>query len=329
MSSSQTLATYVALMNDEPDRHLGLLVLYSVAEVAVQHADLAQHLTDVGLGDDIPRRPADVDVFRRTCSDAQRKRRPIDGEPGQYVNVLVRDVTNDEDEVVKRIVCEVVDKQKRVLAYSEVYDVTFAKATSTVDVRRIGRAIHPSADEVAMEIASEYRRLVGTVNGACIRDVIARILDKAEATSLRPGGGSYFVERSHALTVAGLEAFAAEIEGTLVHSVPLPDDPKQRQNLINAFEDQAKVDIERQIEEIAGYLKGGEPVTGDRIAIFAGRYRQIEERTAHYQKLLESTLGSTRSALTIYKQQMAQLAGLGTRPRRSTAAPAAAVESAA
>lgn len=313
-NSSNVLANYVALMKDKPEENLGLLVLYSVTEVNVAHADLERQLIDAGLGDHVPRRPADVDVFRRTATEAQRKRRPIPNEPDQYVNVLVRDVTNDDDEVVKRIVCEIVDKGNRRLAYSEVYNLIFTKATSAVDIRRIGRTKRPEADEVAMEIATEYKRQVGTVDAACVRTVIGRILDRAEATSMRPGGGAYFVTRDHAETVAGLESLAEVIPGTMINSVPLRDDPKQRQNLMTAVEDQAKVDIQRQVDEIATFLNAGEPVTAEKMAHFLGNYRDIAGRTEKYRDLLDATLSGTNTLLKVYKAQTRKLAELGTRP---------------
>lgn len=313
---STALNDYIATMADEGDHYLGLVTVFSVSKVDVPHHELEAHLTRVGLAEYVPGRPADADVFRRTSKRLQRNRQAT-GDAGVSVNVMVRDVADDEDQIVRRLVCELVDRGNRTLGYSEVYDLVFTKPSrkhsrsSNLDVRRIGESVHPAADEVATEIVSEYNRLVGTVDDGAIRNVISRALDGAHAVSLRPGGGCYFADRSEAKVIAGLEDFASHIPGTMVHSIPLPDDLKQRANLIDAVEDQSKTDIEREMVEIRELLTKGEPVSGRILATHAARYRSLEQRATRYAGLLETALGSTNMALVGLKMQMAKLAGVG------------------
>lgn len=310
MTTSTMLNDYTDALRAEPERWLGLVVLYSVADCTVAHADLETYLCSNGLDKHVPARPGDADVFRRTCTSAQRKRQPT-SDPNVYANVLVRDVANDKDELVKRMVIETVDGKGRRLQYSPAYDLIFDKRTSLIDVRHLGADRDPVADEVAMEIAREYDRLRGTVDGACVRTVIARVLDACKATSLRKGGGSYFVARDDAETVAGLERFAACIaEAAEIHTIPLPNDPKQRAKLTVAVEEEAKVEIERVITEIANLLNSGEKISAPAVATFAGKYRGLVEKADRYAGLLESSLDSVRGALLMLDLQMAQLTGV-------------------
>lgn len=305
-----SLTDYTDALRAEPERWLGLVVLYSVADTTVAHADLESYLCSNGLDKHVPRRPGDADVFRRTCTAAQRKRQPT-RDPNVYANVLIRDVSNDDDEVVKRVVVEMVDAKNRKLDYAPAYDLIFDKRTATADVRRIGASgVNEVADEVAMGIVQKYEAARGTVDGACIRTVIARVLDACHATSLREGGGSYFVSKQDAETVAGLERFAACVPGTMLHSIPLPDDPKQRQQLLTAVEDEAKVEIERVITEIANLLTSGQKISAPAIATFAGKYRGLVEKADRYAGLLESSLSSVRGALVMLDMQMAELTGV-------------------
>jgi hypothetical protein len=319
LTTSSLLTDYTDALRAEPERWLGLVVLYSVADLTASHADLDTLMSSNGLGDFVPRRPGDADVFRRTCSAAQRKRQPIPGEKDTYANVLIRDVANDAEELIKRMVIETVDGNDRRLDYSPAYDLVFDKTTSTADVRRIGIGpVDTIADEVAMEILREYERLKGTVDSACIRTVIGRILDACHATSLRPGGGSYFVARQDAETVAALERFAASIPAkddespmpVMVHSIPLPNDPKQRGQLTERVEEEAKVEIERVINEIAAVLRTGEKVSAPAVATFAGKYKHLVAKAERYADLLDTSLTSVKGALMMLDLQMAQLTGV-------------------
>lgn len=312
-TARETLTGYVDAMQGED--YLGLVVVYSVSEVNHPYAQLEADLAAAGLSSHIPSKPSAPDIFRRTSKALQKNRLPT-ADDDVLVNIMVRDVADDDDEIVRRLVCEVVDKGSRQLGYGEVYEFTFVKENrklgrlAGLTVRRIGVSPHPIADELADGLVQEYNRLTGTVNADGIRRIITNVLAGAHAVSLRPGGGCSFADRSEAGTIAALEQFAGHIEGTVVHAIPLVDDPKQRQNLLEAVEDQSKVAIEREITEIRDVLASGRPASARVVATFAGRYREIEERASRYADLLETTLGSTRSALYVLKAQMAQLAGV-------------------
>lgn len=311
MSPTTTAAftDYAARLANEPESWLGLVTWYSVADTRVQHDKLEKMLTDLGLVSWVPRRPADVDVFRRVCTAAQVKRAPTPDD-GVFVNVLVRDVdSNGDEEILKRIVIETVDPKGRVLTFQEVYDLTFSRATSYVDVKRIGNIHSPAADAVAMTIRQAFKDEKGCVNGNAIRDLINRALVDSDATVLRPTGGVYFVMRAKAEIVTALETFAGLIEGTNVHSIPLPDDLKQRDMLRQSFEDEAVAEVDRTIAEIAKILKSGEKITAARFGEMAQRYKSLTDKAGKYSELLQTQLGSSTAALSMLDAQIGQLAG--------------------
>lgn len=314
VSSSATLNSYVERMRDSDV--LGLITWYSVAECVVPHHDLANLLARHNLEEFTPRKPSDVDVFRRTCTAAQRKRQPTDVD-SVYLNVLTRDVSNDDFEVVKRLVLETVDSSGRRLSYDAKYDLIFGKATAKLDVKRlpsseIGGIADTLADKVAMEIAGNFAKLRGTVDGAAIRGLINKVLVESHATALRPTGGVYFAPKGQAEVIAGLEAMAGFIDGTSVHSVPLPDDRKQREMLQAAFEAEAHAEttaLTETVEAFAQILRDGNDISGEKFAAIATRYRKLTEKATAYKETLESDLAQTTTALDVLAMQMAQLAG--------------------
>lgn len=317
MTSEQLLHTYVQTMQTEAERYLGLMVVFSVSEVTVPYDQLEADLTRLGLAQHIPGRPGAADIFRRASKALQTtKPQPIPNEPDKFVNVMIRDLANNEDEIVRRMVCEVVDKANRQLGYEETWEFTFTKAnrklhrSDSLEVRRVGPSPHPYADELADGLVRDYNRLTGTVNGDGIRRVISNVLEATHAVSLRPGGGCWFADRSEATTIASLERFASTVAGTQVHTIPLIDDTKQRENLLAAVEERSKADIERAQAEVAELLAKGEPVSARVMASQLARFKDIEERATRYQGLLETTLGTTRMGLGILKLQMAKLVGV-------------------
>lgn len=311
MIPNHALESYADTLRADPDRWLGLLVAYSVEETTVRHVDLVNYLDRHGLGEFAPRRPADVDVFRRASTGAQRKRQPT-ADPDVYVNILVRDVSSDDDQVLRRLVVETVDGKGRRLDYTPVYDLIFTKATSYLDIKAIGRTAFSAADEVQAEIARSFKTLLGTVDGAAVRSLINRVLDDSQATSLRKGGGVYFVAPEKAKVVEGLEQLATLIAGTTVHTVPLPNDDKQRAQVQAAFEDEAKEEMERAQAEIAKLLASGEKISGEKLAAVARRYRVLKEKAEAYAATLRVNLTQTTAGLTVLDLQVAQLAGVVT-----------------
>lgn len=287
---------------------LGHVVLYSVKDTRVAHGDLARILKAHGLGGFIPRRPADVDVFRRVCSGAQRKR-VATADADIYTNILVRDVTRgDSERIAKRIVIETVNTLGEKLGYVEAYDVSFDRKASQLSVRRIGAgASVAAADEVAQTIVREVPAQLGVLDGNAVRSVINRALDGTNAVSVRDGGGAYFCGLEHTAVVEGLEALAVEIVGTTVNSIPLPDVPKQRAMLRQSVEFEAAEEIERTMTEVRDLLKGDASVSVDKVTGYMARYKGLKDKAASYSTLLETNLGSTTAALDVLARQIKTL----------------------
>lgn len=305
--SLSDLTAYTDRITKNADNVLGYITWYFVAETLVPHDRLVEILADNHLGGFAPRRPADADVFRRVTRAAQAKRVPT-ADPDVLVNVLVRDVSHGDDAVLlKRIVIERVDAKGKTLAYTEAYDVSFEKASSLLQLRRLTPNTEAAADEAAAQIRRDYAASVGCVNAAAVRDIFNRALSGSHATSVRPSGGVYFVMSYHAEVLNGLKALAQHVPGAMMGTCPLPDSLEQREMLRESVEFASEAEIESIQNEIADLLRAGQDVTGARIATLTGRVNALKGKAKAYTDLLETNLGRTNAGLDILNRQLATL----------------------
>lgn len=286
---------------------LGMLTWYTVAEdLRVSHDDLKTILGNVGLAGHMPRVPSDSDVFRRTCSAAQRKRVPNSG--GNFDNFLVRDPGSKDDNLCRRIVREEVDSSNQRLSYAEVGEVCFDRLTGDIHT-----TLFPPGDDMAREILdvirTNYLADRRTLNGYAVRELVRRVLVGANATNVRyPGGGVYFLSAEHAGTVAALEEMADALgEGVSIHALPLIDDRKQRDMLKKAFEAESIDRATGLAGEIADLLKSDKPISAERAATYVTALRDLRGKLAEYSGLLETGLSSTSASLTILQRQVKAL----------------------
>lgn len=296
------------VQNLDRDTWLGMLSWYTVAEdLRVPHDDMKALLEKVGLSAHMPRVPSDSDVFRRTCSAAQRKRVPTD-DPGVFENFLVRDPGSNDDNLCRRIVREQVDASNRRLSYVEVGEACFDRATGDIRTDLFAPG-DPVAREILATIRCGYLADRRTLNGYAVRELIRRVLVGANATNVRyPGGGVYFLSVVHATTVAALEDMAAELGSNVsVHSLPLLDDKKQRLMLRQAFEAESVDRANALATEIADLLKGDKEISPDRYATYLTALTDLKAKLAEYSDLLETGLHSTGASLSILQSQVVAL----------------------
>ena len=306
MSVFTEYATHV--QNLDRETWLGMLSWYTVAEdLRVPHDDMAALLEKVGLKAHMPRVPSDSDVFRRTCSAAQRKRVPTD-DPGVFENFLVRDPGSNDENLCRRIVREQVDASNRRLNYEEVGEACFDRDTGDIRTDLFAPG-DPVAREILATIRTHYLADRRTLNGYAVRELIRRVLVSANATNVRyPGGGVYFLSVVHANTVAALEDMASELGNDVsVHTLPLLDDTKQRLMLRQAFEAESVDRANALATEIAELLKSDRQISPDRYATYLTALTDLKGKLAEYSDLLETGLSSTGASLSILQRQVVAL----------------------
>ena len=277
------LRTYAAGVADQPI--FGRVCMYTVNETAIPHDVVTAELDAVGLGAYAPqRRPADVDVFRRVTKNTDGRR--IDLGDGTYANVLIRDVSNDAEKVLRRLVIEVVDANDETLDYSEAYDLTFNKTSNGFTYMPLMFPTPPLADEVVLALRTDYLAKQGTLDGNGIRLIIKTALAAHNAVTIRKSGGVFFAPAVEDRVIDALHKFADNHDEITLWSFPLVAEANgnQANMLSEAFTDEAFTEC----QEMLGKLAAG--VSDKVLAGMLGRFDRLNSQLGVYQELLEDRL---------------------------------------
>jgi hypothetical protein len=293
------------------DLFLGRLTWYSFSNVRIDHGDAVRALVRAGIDTQLPLPPRDADVFRRvTGSKAGRKRVPT-AMADVFENYRLVEVSKPNEElIIRRIVCQRVDQNNRELEHEDLDDLVFTHATSAVKMENTtGRSTSVSV-EMAGAIMADYNLWRNHLNTYSVREWTRKFLIALRATSVRPGGGVYFVREEYADKVAAAEEFVNALPGDCVfHSLPLVDDRKQREMLQKAFEAETSDAIDNLLAEITDIRQNGIRIGEARYSEFLGEYQTLMAKTKEYEGLLEEKLANTHSRLSIFQSSIMGLLG--------------------
>lgn len=302
------LSSYTERLTQKgPATWLGVLVYYSVIDaVRVEHAIFEQAVINSGLNATVPPAPKDDDIFRRVCSNAQRKRVPT-AVAGVFENILVRDpAPRSGGKVWKQVVIEQVDANNKRLSYDAIVQLEFDSSSGTITCTTLEPSREADAERICQEINDEYQLWRGCLHGYTVREFIRRVILSTNATSCRDGGGLYFVQTARLDVIEALERVINGLDGASVHTIPLVDDENQRAMLRDAVSAETSGEIDKAIDEIDAILKGN-PITQKRATDIAGRMHGLVTKTEEYADLLDDELSGTKLRLNSYKQHVKKL----------------------
>ena len=302
-----TYSDYVDRVSGTTMSWLGQVVWYSVTEdTKVDLRDITKTLRINNLERFIPPPPKDVDVFRRVCTKAQKKRVPVTDEV--HENYLVRDVRSASGHYWKQIVVERVDSStNRRLDFTPVIELEFDPQKQDVTTSLIsGTNFHQGAQRIAYDITTNYQDWRGNLHAYVIRELIREIVLSTGATILKPTGGVYFVMHSQAQVLVNLEATLTTINGATLATLPLIDDTKQKELVRAAIEEETVGEIAKINIEITELLDG-DPINSKRFVKMASRINAIKGRTGEYAELLDTTLDTTHLHMRALESNMQRL----------------------
>lgn len=305
----------VAGYNDTVATHpaIGQLVWFSVNDVHVKQTVLAAELAAHGLGHYAPNMRAASDVFRTVTKDLQRT---ITHDDGTKSKVMIRDVTANRDQVVRRLVVEHVDGAGQRLSYRQTWELLFEKLVGTVKVRPIqelggdvftrNRYIDPDlTDDFAPLVLDEFRRLSDSINADGVRSLIKRTLDGSHAVSVRPTGGVFFVPQAHVANVEALIKATRFIDGTQVIALTITaQDAGTNDMLASAVTDETLTDADDMIAEFGDALFAGKPVSKRRLNTMHEKFEHLRDRLTAYKDLVRDDLSTADAALLLLESQL-------------------------
>lgn len=290
---------------------LGRLVWYSFSNVKIDHSEAVRALVRAGIDKQLPLPPKDADVFRRVTGSRANRKRVKTVDPDVFENYRLVEVSKpNEAQIVRRIVCQRVDQHNRELEHEELDEIVFTHATSGVRVENTTGSTNVISQEMTGLIIADFNAWRNGLNSYAMREWTRKFLLSLRATSVRPGGGVFFVSEEHAGKVAAVEEFVNALPGECIfHSLPLVDDRKQREMLKRAFEAETSDAIDNLLAEISDIRQNGTRIGEARYAEYLDEYQMLMAKTKEYEGLLEHQLAATHSRLDIFQSSIMGLLG--------------------
>ena len=291
------------------DNYLGRVAWWGVEDRDVQFNTVKSSLEAAGLGDMVPRPPANADVFRRTFSKGERRKHKT-GDPNITERLLIREVTGSSERIVRRVVKELVDANGETLSYEQTAQVTY---NSNHPEALVIQELEPDAHSMALlnELDEKYQAERGCLDGNGIRSIINRTLASCQAVNLRGrSGGVYFAPETHAARLEALETWASNIPGANVHTLPLLDDRKQRDMVRSSIRSEMTSDIEHLMAECASTLEQLPPdgtVSNRKFGAISTEYANLKRKIEEYNGVLEEQVLGASDRINVLAQQVGQL----------------------
>lgn len=301
----------------DPDLFLGRLVWYTVTQdVNVDHSEFCKLMLVTYEGVDtgkpkLPKVPRQRDVFKRACTEAERRKVPSDKE-GVYYNYMVRPAGTDTDNVWRVVVREAVDASGHELDYTEFIRVNYNAQSKQISFEELTDISEDDTlESIKQEIRSYFHLWMNRLTAYTIRELARNNLERnMGAIKVRSSGGVYFVSEEFADQLEALETVINSLDdGTNFHSLPLLDDGKQREMLRAAFEEESVGECDRLIGEMTEILKSDKKITKDRFVQFKVEYDLMRRKVVDYSDLLDEKLDHTSTSLAIVKKTMTKLMG--------------------
>ena len=303
MSLVTELQDYREKTKDRP--FLGEIVWFSARAALIPYSKLKTDLASVGLERHCPSPTAVSDEWRKATSAANRK--GVDIGDGKKLNVMVRQLADDDKEIVRSLVVETVDENNVRLDYRESHHVVFEKQREIMVLRRLIPAWEQSpADEVAQELQASFNARRGHVDQDTIRALLKNVLVAHKAVTVRETGGVLFVSREHSQVVADLERLADGWSGADLHALPLVDDEvgKQRDMVASGVTSGVFTEVDALMAEVREHKAD---MSKRRSTSIIRRYKEIQARVESYKNLLEDDLGAATDRLQVLGLALPQI----------------------
>jgi hypothetical protein len=304
---TQVIPGYAENVSD--DRLLGHIAWYTITEPHVTHEQLAEMVSDLPLNKSfLPSKPRLGDAFKRACRYSERKL--LTYQKDQFVNFLIRKVTQSTDEVVRHLVIEIVDSDGKTLEYHDVAHLEFDRKKNVLHVRKL--SINPELDALTQETLKLFTDNFDTatkyLDAQVIRLMIRHQLEAMGAISVRKQGSIYFAPMSAKDQTEALETFCERLgSGSNFHALPLVDTTKQREMITAAFEEEVHDEATQIIAELATRKTQGTQMTARAFDAYRERYQRLKGNAKEYAELVEDEMTKTKTEIQALDQQLVEL----------------------
>lgn len=326
-----------AAKGEENLAHIGSILSYSIADSYLSSEALREVAEDAGVEPELlPRKPSTRDAFRRASRIAENdaaKKLALEG--GRRLNVMVREVLDSDDALVRQVVREVVDAEDVTLYHAAVAELRlegpdpltkagvetlFPRALVSSRLLTDG-PLHEQENRVVQTIVEGTKFELKHHDANAIRRVITAVLRPANAISLSNNGGLYFVPRQHPDELRTVRRFVAEVKKKAVKhpnragsgresrawATPLVDAEDARETIKAHLDEHIEREAQSLKKEMRGILKSGRKITPERQAELSSRSRRLKEAVAEYTEILKEKISTASADLDLAQRQAVSL----------------------
>ncbi|WDL99724.1 DUF6744 family protein [Alicyclobacillus sp. ALC3] len=294
---SVALQNLVANQNETSNR-IGQLFWYIIAESQTHQNVVRKSFLESGLPEKykLPSIRA-VDAYRRASKSIEKKVTVGD----QKIELLVRDVWRNKDEVVRHIVVETRDVNGRRLSY----DPKAAMLRFDHNYKSVDTEVYlwePYISEAVKTFRTNFGTYLDTYDGAAKRRVVYSVLSDLAATALKESGGVYLIPRQHEDLLFQLVAFISGLPSCRAYRMPVEDTAEARDMVRDVVTNKAELTM----KEIRAMLQA-EQVTDETVQSLLQRAKTVRSEVALYQDILKESIGTLETDVELLEAQMMQL----------------------
>lgn len=287
----------------------------TVVPVRVNSDQLEDWFDDLELDRDfLPARIKKIDAFRNASSQARSEYSLTDGKRAQ---LRVEEVRSDAEQVIRHVMCLIVDSRNEQLSYDHMATLKFIRGGRTARGKRHSgdhwkyQVLHrvkgqdrEKVEAFIADISQRYDDLAVNLQSPAIRSVLRQYLSSLNAISMKTSGGVYFVHKERWDVIDRLQELVKRIsQGCVLEHFPLVDTDGSRSMLAEAHQAEVEEEIRKLLVEVATVEEKAK-ARGGRIepkvyAQLNGRLQEVMTRSEDVAKTVGLAQGRASSAIEL------------------------------
>lgn len=297
-----------------PECVLGYLAVTSVEDAPYSAAYIESEFARLGLDEKLlpaPLRPDDA--YEKASKVIDRFKYAVGAHGELQAEVLVREATRDDRQIVRQLTREVRDAKGRKvpLDYEKVGDLVFykpvrgngksARVRATLDPT-LSPSEHATLDQLLKVFNEAYVGYCNFHDGQKIRTIMRGYLAKLNAIMMQ--NSLYFVHASRADELLRFQEFVTNLKTdgkstAKLLLIPLADLPHLRKEVVDVFQREATKELAQVVTDIAKLRDTRKTISAEAYAKLKGQYDDIMTNATEYSRKLNISLDSTAGAMQV------------------------------